>query len=80
VLLISAYIHPLNLSLPEERDVPLFVIGEHFSHQQDCTPRQTEICGSVCELLVIRDHGKPVSDNFLISKPLWQPKTIEMNG
>ncbi len=52
--------------LPEERDVPLFVIGECFSHQPDCAPMQTEICGSICELLGIHDHGKLTTNKLLL--------------
>lgn len=43
--------------LPEERQVPLFTMGERFTHQPDITVRQTEICGIVAELLGI-DHAK----------------------
>lgn len=49
-------------TLPEERDIPLFVIGKSFSHLAECVPMQTEICGSICELLGIRDHDKPVTN------------------
>ena len=59
-------------TLPEERDVPLFVIGEHFSHQPDCVPMQTEICGSICELLGVRGHDKPVTNKLLREKPLMR--------
>ncbi len=52
-------------TLPEERDIPLFVIGERFSHQTDCSPAQTEICGVVCELLGIQNHAKPVANGLL---------------
>ncbi len=52
-------------TLPEERDVPLFVIGERFSHQTDCSPAQTEICGVVCDLLGIQNHAKPVTHGLL---------------
>lgn len=63
--------------LPEERDVPLYVIGECFSHQPDCAPMQTEICGSICELLGIRGHEKPVTNKLLIETPLKDKKYIE---
>lgn len=53
---------------PEERDVPLFVIGDGFSHQQDCAPKQTEICGAVCELLGLSDHDKPVTEALLLNR------------
>lgn len=51
---------------PEERDVPLYVIGECFSHDPDAAPRQLELCGTVCELLGIRDHAKPVATSLLL--------------
>lgn len=51
--------------LAEERDIPLYVIGDRFSHQTECAPRQTEICGVICELLGIIDHSKPVTENLL---------------
>ncbi|WP_414728316.1 alkaline phosphatase family protein [Zhongshania aliphaticivorans] len=51
--------------LPEERDIPLFVIGDGFSHQPDAAPKQTELCGSICELLGIVNHNKPVASNTL---------------
>ncbi len=51
--------------LPEEREVPLFVIGDAFSHQPHQSSgllpveiKQTEICGSVCQLLGLK-HNKP---------------------
>lgn len=50
--------------LAEERQVPLFVIGEHFSHHVDVTLAQTEICGTVCELLRL-EHDKPVAQQVL---------------
>ena len=43
--------------LPEEREVPLFVIGNNFSHS-DVSIKQTELCGIVCQLLGL-DHNKP---------------------
>ncbi len=55
-------------TLPEERDIPLFVIGERFSHQADCSPAQTEICGVVCDLLGIKNHQKPVANGLLCEK------------
>lgn len=54
-------------TLPEERDVPLFVFGESFSHQTDGAPKQTELCGSICELLGIAAHGKPVANKLLLA-------------
>lgn len=51
--------------LPEEREVPLFVLGEGFSHSADCAPRQIELSGLVCELLGLKGHGKPVTEGML---------------
>ncbi|MEX1663997.1 alkaline phosphatase family protein [Zhongshania arctica] len=61
-------------TLPEERDIPLFVIGEHFSHQSACAPKQTEICGSICELLGITDHNKPVTKDLLLDAQIVHKK------
>jgi len=55
-------------SLAEERDIPLYVIGERFSHQAGCTPKQTEICGVICELLGLHKHSKSVTENLLLNK------------
>ncbi|MGF1695996.1 alkaline phosphatase family protein [Vibrio lamellibrachiae] len=49
--------------LPEEREVPLFVIGNQFSHQPTAI-KQTELCGVCCELLGL-DHFKPYSSEVL---------------
>lgn len=43
--------------LPEERQVPLFVFGDAFS-QSDANPQQTDLCGTLCEVLQI-PHDKP---------------------
>lgn len=43
--------------LPEERQIPLLVFGEAFS-QNDANPQQTELCGTLCELLQVV-HDKP---------------------
>ncbi|GAW96400.1 alkaline phosphatase family protein [Colwellia marinimaniae] len=55
-------------SLAEERDIPLYVIGDRFSHQAGCTPKQTDICGVICELLGILDHNKSVTENLLLNE------------
>jgi len=55
-------------SLAEERDIPLYVIGDRFSHQAGCAPKQTEICGVICELLGILDHSKPVTEHLLLNE------------
>ncbi|MFT7403478.1 alkaline phosphatase family protein [Zhongshania sp.] len=67
-------------TLPEERDIPLFVIGEHFSHQADCAPKQTEICGSICELLGITDHNKPVTKKLLLDAQVVNKKHVVAVG
>ena len=55
-------------SLAEERDIPLYVIGDRFSHLTDCAPKQTEICGVICELLGLLDHSKSVTENLLLNE------------
>ncbi|MBD1577742.1 alkaline phosphatase family protein [Vibrio sp. S11_S32] len=56
--------------LPQEREVPLFVIGDAFNHQAPtnkealpATIKQTEICGSVCQLLGL-NHNKAYYSSF----------------
>jgi predicted AlkP superfamily pyrophosphatase or phosphodiesterase len=48
--------------LAEEREVPMFVIGSQFAHRHVVEniepPKQTEICGLVCDLLGIEHHDK----------------------
>lgn len=53
-------------TLPEEREVPLYVIGECFSHDAEAEPGQLDICGTVCELLGLSGHNKPVADKLLL--------------
>ena len=53
-----------NGLLREEREVPLFVLGSAFSLNRDAQPRQTELCGTVCELLGV-PHDKPVCRELL---------------
>ncbi|MDP2257191.1 MAG: alkaline phosphatase family protein [Polaromonas sp.] len=43
--------------LPEERQVPLFIFGKHFSHDPGAAPRQLELCGVIAELLGV-SHEK----------------------
>ncbi|MGR5128218.1 alkaline phosphatase family protein [Photobacterium swingsii] len=52
--------------LAEEREVPFFVIGDKFTHQQDITHpvKQTNICGLVCQLMNL-DHNKPYTQELL---------------
>ncbi|TKE98048.1 alkaline phosphatase family protein [Vibrio kanaloae] len=49
--------------LPEEREVPFFVIGDKFTHQE-CSVKQTDICGSVCQLLNL-EHDKSYTQELL---------------
>ncbi|WP_158781703.1 alkaline phosphatase family protein [Pantoea sp. BAV 3049] len=51
-------------TLPEETQVPLFVFGEAFSLQNDAAPLQTDLCGTLCEILGV-DHDKPVCPALL---------------
>ncbi|MFT5720104.1 MAG: putative AlkP superfamily pyrophosphatase or phosphodiesterase [Motiliproteus sp.] len=60
-------------TLSEERDIPLFVIGDSFSHADECSPQQTDICGLVCELLGIQDHAKPVANGLLYEESCAEP-------
>lgn len=53
-----------NGLLPEEREVPLFVIGDAFSLSGEARPRQTELCGTVCQLLGV-PHDKPYCRELL---------------
>lgn len=48
-----------------ERMVPLFVIGEQFSHQPNLNIQQTQLCGTVATLLGITGHPKPVCTQLL---------------
>lgn len=50
-----------------ERMVPLYVIGECFSHSEKCVPKQTEICGTICQLLGI-EHQKSMPASFIKSE------------
>lgn len=52
--------------LPEERQVPLFVIGDRFNHRTDATPLQTELCGVIAELLGVA-HQKSWNKELLAS-------------
>ncbi|GGJ83866.1 alkaline phosphatase family protein [Pseudomonas matsuisoli] len=47
-----------NGLLAEEREVPLFVIGDAFSLDPAATPRQTDLCGTLCTILGVV-HEKP---------------------
>jgi predicted AlkP superfamily pyrophosphatase or phosphodiesterase len=47
-----------NGLLPEEREVPLIVLGSAFSLDPAARPQQTELCGTICQLLGVA-HDKP---------------------
>ncbi|WP_434763580.1 alkaline phosphatase family protein [Vibrio fortis] len=49
--------------LAEEREVPFFVIGDKFTHQE-CQVKQTDICGTVCQLLNL-EHNKSYTQELL---------------
>ena len=53
-----------NGLLPEEREVRRFVLGDAFSLNAGAAPKQTDICGTVCELLGVA-HDKPVCRELL---------------
>lgn len=53
-----------NGLLPEEREVPLFVLGSAFSLDAAAHPKQTELCGTLCELLGVA-HDKPLCRELL---------------
>jgi len=53
-----------NGLLPEEREVPLFVLGSAFSLDPTARPKQTELCGTLCELLGV-PHDKPLCPELL---------------
>jgi len=53
-----------NGLLAEEREVPLFVLGSAFSLDLSAQPRQTELCGTVCQLLGL-PHDKPLCPALL---------------
>lgn len=50
--------------LPEERQVPLFVLGNGFAHASSARVRQTEICGIAADLLDVA-HDKPRNEAIL---------------
>ncbi|PKF61626.1 nucleotide pyrophosphatase [Psychromonas sp. psych-6C06] len=51
-------------TLQEEREVPLYFIGEQFSHHATII-KQTELCGVLCELLGLA-HTKPFNKECLL--------------
>jgi len=56
-------------TLPEERQVPLYLVGSKFSHvlEQDLSNpvAQTQLCGLICALLGLANHDKPYSQELL---------------
>ncbi|MCJ8312454.1 MAG: alkaline phosphatase family protein [Saccharospirillaceae bacterium] len=68
-------------SLSQERDIPLFVIGDQFTHQANCQPKQLEICGIICELLGVQNHEKAVTENLLLDENQTMAKqNLSMKG
>lgn len=53
-----------NGLLTEEREVPLFVLGDAFRLDGYAQPKQTDLCGTLCELLGV-PHDKPVCRELL---------------
>ena len=53
-----------NGLLPEEREVPLFVLGDAFSLGESAAPTQLQLCGTICELLGVT-HDKPLCRELL---------------
>ena len=53
-----------NGLLAEEREVPLFVLGSAFSLDAAARPKQTELCGTLCELLGV-PHDKQACRELL---------------
>ena len=51
--------------LPEERQVPLFVLGKRFSHRPGLELQQTELCGIAADLLGLK-HNKPHNLELLL--------------
>ncbi|MDN0083246.1 alkaline phosphatase family protein [Crenobacter sp. SG2305] len=52
--------------LPEERLVPLFVVGQRFSKRPDIRVQQTELCGLAADLLGL-NHDKLRNPELLLS-------------
>lgn len=57
--------HSHGGNLPSEREIPLWLFGSAFNHDERAAPAQTELCGLVCELLGIPQHGKPTPLHLL---------------
>ncbi len=57
--------HSHGGSLAQEREVPLFVIGDRFSHQA-CAIRQIHLCGLVCTLLGLQHDKEYLQEALLL--------------
>ncbi len=55
--------HSHGGTLAEEREVPLFLIGDGFRHQE-CPIRQMDICGMVCERLGLEHHKAFIKESL----------------
>ncbi len=51
--------------LPEEREIPIFVIGDQFSHDPSAVPTQLELCGIMAQLMGV-PHQKKWNKKLLI--------------
>jgi predicted AlkP superfamily pyrophosphatase or phosphodiesterase len=54
-----------NGTSPEEREVPVYLAGDAFRADAARAPAQTEWCGTLCEALGLRGHGKAVCREVL---------------
>ena len=57
-------------TLPEEREIPLFAIGDAFNESSVGGVSQLELCGLICDLLGIKNHGKPSASSHLCRESL----------
>jgi len=55
-------------TLPEETQIPLFVFGSAFSRTMDALPQQTELCGTLCQILGVA-HDKSYCAALLAAAP-----------
>jgi predicted AlkP superfamily pyrophosphatase or phosphodiesterase len=54
-----------NGTSPEEREVPVYLAGDAFRPDAERAPSQTEWCGTLCEALGLRGHGKALCREVL---------------
>jgi len=47
-----------NGNSPEEREVPVWLVGEAFRSDAPRAPEQVEWCGTICEVMGLKAHGK----------------------